>query len=338
MSNQTNTQFSLTRRHFLLLTGSASAALALAACAPAVAPDTAPDAATDASAAASAAGVTAGEPQRGGTLRVAFTEAPANIDPHPTFVVQGAVLRSHIYDTLIWTDEQLTPQPSLATSWEAADDQLSWTFHLREGVAFHHGTPFTAADVVHNFERILGEDFGSQAQTAFAFVAGAEAVDEYTVRITLSNPNVDFPLLLGDPINSLFIAPHDRTWEELATQPSGTGPFQLTEYLPGESATLIRNENYWQEGLPYLDALQFLYMPEAATQVAALTSGTIDLIWQLTTDSVDALAGDPNVVVEEVASGSYQPIVMRLDQEPFTDTRVRQAFKYATNREGMVGV
>lgn len=321
------------RRQFLRITGSASAAIALAACAPATAPTTSTDTLTTA-----APDTTAGEPQRGGTLRVAFGEAPANLDPHMTFVMQGGILRSHVYDTLVWNDENLAPQPALATSWEAADDQLSWTFQLREGVTFHHGTPFTALDVVHNFERILGEDFGSPAQTAFSFVNGAEAVDDYTVKITLGSPNVDFPLLLGDPINTFFIAPHDRTWEELAVQPSGTGPFQLTEYLPGESATLTRNDSYWQEGSPYLDGLQFLYMPEAATQVAALTSGTIDLIWQLTTDSVDALAGASGVVVEEVPGGGYQPIVMRLDQEPFTDVRVRQAFKYATNREGMVGV
>ncbi|MCB0112329.1 MAG: hypothetical protein KDE53_40675, partial [Caldilineaceae bacterium] len=133
MNHHTVTQFPFGRRRFLLLSGTVSAAVALAACAPATTPTTSTDASTTA-----APDAANGEPQRGGTLRIAFAEAPANLDPHLTFVVQGGILRSHVYDTLVWNDENLTPQPALATSWEAADDQLSWTFHLREGVTFHH--------------------------------------------------------------------------------------------------------------------------------------------------------------------------------------------------------
>lgn len=191
-------------------------------------------------------------------------------------------------------------------------------------------------DIVYTFERVLGPDFGSPAQTAFRFVDKVEAIDDNSVRFTLKSPNVDFPLLLGDPINVGLIIPHDRTLEELTAQPSGTGPFKLTEFLAGESATFVRNDNYWRAGLPYLDGVKHFYMPELATQVAALTSGTIDLIWQLNTESVAALEGNPDAVVTEVNSGFYQPIIMRLDQEPFTDVRVRQAFKYATVRAGMV--
>lgn len=323
-SSTTSTHRTLNRRQFLWATGGATTILLLTACAP-VATPAAPSTAADAS-----------EPQRGGTLRVAMQEAPGSLDPHLSYTIQDNIVRGALYDYLVWNDPALQPQPALATAWEAADDQLSWTFQLREGVTFQHGTAFTAQDVVYTFDRILGEDFGSPAQTAFQFIEKVEAVDDYTVRFLLKSPNVDLPLLLGDPINVGVIIPHDRTPEELTETPSGTGPFRLTEFLPGESATFTRNESYWREGMPYLDGVQHFYMPEIATQIAALTSGTIDMIWQLTVENLPNVEGNPDLVVVEVDSGAYQPIIMRLDQEPFTDVRVRQAFKYAIDRAGMV--
>lgn len=326
MSVTTNLAFN--RRQFLSLTGSASVALLLAACAPVAAPVAAP-----------AAG-TASEPQQGGSLRIALQDGPSSLDPNLAPAIQDAIVHGALYDSLVWNDVALQPQPALATAWEVTDDQLRWTFTLRQGVTFHHGTAFTANDVVHTFARILGPDFGSPAQGAFRFVEKAEAVDDGSpqgaVRFTLKSPHVDFPLLLGDPVNMALIMPHDRTVDELVAAPSGTGPFRFQEFVPGESLTVVRNESYWRPGQPYLDEVRFVVMPEMSNQVAALSSGTVDLLWQLTAESVPALSGDSAVVVTEVASGFYQPIIMRIDQEPFTDGRVRQAFKYATDRQGMV--
>lgn len=323
MSFPMTTNFSLNRRQFLSLTGGVSTTLLLAACAPVAAP-AAP--ATDA----------AGKPQRGGSVRISLTDAPTSFDPNFTPAIPDAIVQAALYDGLVWNDVKLQPQPALATAWETSADQLNWTFHLRKGVTFHHGKPFTAQDVVHTFERILGPDFGSPVQNTFKFVNKAEAVDDYTVRFTLKSPNVDFPILLGDPINMALIFPHDRPAEELKTKPVGTGPFRLKEFVPSESVTLVRNETYWRSGQPYLDEVKYIHMPELPTQVAALTSGTVDVAWQLLTENVASLAGNADVVVEEVNSGFYQPLIMRLEQKPFTDVRVRQAFKYAADRPGMV--
>ncbi len=316
------------RRQFLLLSGGTSAAMLLSACAPLTPlsprdPETMP-------------GGTTGEAQRGGTLRIAMQDSPSGLDPHLVPSIQDETLRGAIYDFLVWNDSNLQPQPALATSWEATSDPLSWIFQLRKGVTFHHGTPFTAQDVVHTFDRILGPDFGSTAQTAFQFVEGVTAIDEYSVEFRRKCAIVDLPLLLGDPTNAANIIPHDLSIEELSAQPSGTGPFRLTEFSPGEKASFTRYENYWRSGLPHLDGIQHFYMPEFSTQVAALTSGSIDMIWQLTAEIIPVLEGNPDLVVEEVQSGAYQPVIMRLDQEPFTDVRVRQAFKYAIDRPAMV--
>ncbi|MBI1298539.1 hypothetical protein GC175_26700 [bacterium] len=328
MSHPTVPRSVLNRRQFLTLTGGISAAMVLAACAPTMAPTSATG--------TSATPVAAGEPQRGGILRIAMQDAPSGLDPHLSVTIQDSIVCGTIYDYLVWNDPNLQPQAALATSWEEAPDQLSWTFQLREGVTFHHGTAFTSQDVVHTFERILGPNFGSTAQTAFQFVESVTALDDYTVEFRLKSANVDFPLLLGDPVNAAIIIPHDLTIDELTVQPSGTGPFRLTEFVASESATFTRYESYWRSDMPYLDGIQHFYMPEISTQVAALTSGAIDVIWQLTAETIPALESTPSIVVEEVDSGSYQPIIMRLGQEPFTDVRVRQAFKYATNRPGMV--
>ncbi|MEZ4735998.1 MAG: ABC transporter substrate-binding protein [Caldilineaceae bacterium] len=312
------------RRQFLLLAGSATLLLGVGACVT----KTAPDAAT------SAAAPPVSEPQRGGSLRIAFSGSSSLLDPAIAFSYEDRNILLGVYEGLTYVDDTLQLQPRLSTSWDVADDGLSWTFQLREGVTFQHGTPFTAEDVVYTFERILNPDLGAGVRSALTFIEGIEAIDDYTVRFLLNSPNVDLPLLAGMP--DTLIVPHDRTTEELAGEASGTGPFRIAEYMPGDHTTLVSNDAYWNEGIPYLDEIQHLYIPEMATQVAALTSGTIDVIWQLTSENIPLLETLPDASVEEVLGASYQPIIMQVDQAPFDDMRVRQALKYCVDRPGMM--
>jgi len=320
MAPQKRNNRSMTRRDFLILTGAATGLLVLEACGPS-APTEAP------------AIVPASEVQRGGTLRVAFPGAPGTLDPALTTTNEDYNITYVVYSRLVWVDHALTPQPDMAESWSASDDLKTWTFKLRQGAKFHHGTPFTADDVVYTFERIMDPDLASPLRSVLSFVDQVEKVDDHTARFHLSSPSADFHLILGAPQTG--IVPHDRTAEQLAAEAFGSGPFKVTEYVPGDHTTMVRNETYWEEGLPYLDQVRHVYMPEAATQVAALTGGSIDMIWQLGFENIPTIEGNPDVVVGEVQSGLYQPIVMRTTEEPFTDKRVRLALKYCADRTGI---
>lgn len=316
---------SMNRRRFLQSAGMSAGLLVLAACG-----GGGDEPAADAPASAPAA---AGEPQRGGTLRVAFPGTPGQLDPAQLFTNEDYHIGINIFDALVRMDSSLTAQPELATSWTASEDLLTWDFTLREGVQFHHGTDFNADDVVYTFERILDPATASPLRTVMSYLESVERVDEYTARFNLSSPNADLVAAIGTP--QARIVCRDQTFEQLTTEPMGTGPYRLVEFVPGDHSLIERNENYWDEGLPYLDAVRMAYMPEQATQVAALQGGSVDAMWQLSFENIPNIDASPGVRVMDVASGLYQPICMQVDQEPFTDPLVREALKLCADRAGI---
>ena len=325
----------LTRRHFLQWTGVAGTGWLITGCIPAQ-----PSAPASAAAPAqSATGTQA--PQPGGRLRISPPDTAVNLDPALFGSTADMFIIDAVYEGLVATDttDPAWPLvPRLAESWTVSDDGLEWTFQLRSGVQFHHGTPFTAQDVVYSIERILDPAFPAPGKDRIRYVTKVEAVDDGTpagaVRFQLDSPVVTFLRTLGDPLAGLAIVPHDRSNDELAQQPSGTGPFQLTAYMPGERVSFQRHAAYWDAGLPYLAELEHLYIGESAAQVAALISGTVDII-PLSVENIPLLESNPDVQILSLAGGSHDLFIMRADQEPFQDVRVRQAFKLAIDRAAL---
>lgn len=265
-------------------------------------------------------------------LRVAFSGISKQLDPAFYSVIEEYQLGFAIFDGLVWVDHTLTPQPMLAEAWESSNNLLQWTFKLRKDATFHHGTAFSAQDVVHTFTRMLDPQVGSPFRSTIGFIKTVKAIDDYTVRFQLASPSAELPLLLGAP--QARIVPHDYPAETLATNPSGTGPFQLVSHSVGESTHLARNPAYWQEDRPLLDELEFDFMVYEQQSVA-LQRGQIDMIAQLGTTEFTLLKQDPSVVVLEVESGAYQNIVMRATERPFHKPAVREALKYCVDRQAM---
>jgi peptide/nickel transport system substrate-binding protein len=322
-------QARLNRRQFLWLTGGA---MLLSACTPFVAP------APVAPAAEPSTGETVGEPQSGGTLRLAFGGQVTNLDPHRGFTLPDFTVAQALYEALTWVDagDPAYPvHPRLAEAWESSEDGAVWTFTLRQGVQFTNGALLTAGDVVHTFlNRALNPDVGFAFASSVGYIENVEAVDEQTVRLTLRSPVASF---LRDLAN-VVIVPQNVTDEEFAQGSVGAGPFMLGEYLPGERISLVRNENYWDAPLPYLDEVQILTLPDDTAQVAALTGGTVEALWQVGLTSLPVLESDPNVKLLENPLGDYDVVVMKVNAAPFDDVRVRQALKLAVNREALVNV
>jgi peptide/nickel transport system substrate-binding protein len=132
--------------------------------------------------------------KRGGTLLAAISADPQGFDPHITSAHSSFEILENVYDTLVTVDDDLNMVPSLAESWEVSEDNLTWIFHLREGVTFHNGRALTADDVVYSYERIMDEETGSGVSWRFGSVESVEAVDDLTVAINLTEAS---PNLLG---------------------------------------------------------------------------------------------------------------------------------------------
>jgi peptide/nickel transport system substrate-binding protein len=273
------------------------------------------------------------KPRLAGPLRVAFPGVPAELDPAQAVGAEDFQVVTDVYNGLVWVDPKLAIQPMLAESWVATRDLRHWTFQLRRGVKFHHETPFTAKDVVYTFKRILNPAFGSPAYSVLSVIEGIEPVNDYAVRFNLTAPSAEFPLLLGSVPTS--IVPHDRSDNLIASAPVGTGPFRFEEYVSGKHLLVKRNETYWAKGTPQLEQIQYLYLMSQTDQVSALKNGEIDVMWQVSLDDISALNGHPDVKLVEAPSGAHQTIIMQATQEPFTDNRVRQAFKYCVDRPAL---
>ena len=270
--------------------------------------------------------------KKGGTVRVAFVGSPVKVDPHTAAgAEEWAMLRS-VYDSLVWSDAALNPKPELAVSWEASPDATVWTFKLRKGVKFHHGRELDADDVVFSFNRILNPATASPARSVFSMVDRVEKIDPLTVRFTLKSPFAEFPQLVGGSFQAK-IAPRDVA--DLNKNPTGTGPFKLTEFVPGDHITLVRNDAYWRDGEPYLDQVRIVYLPEEAAHVAGLLSGDLDMTWWPSAEVLPIYQANKDITVSIAQSYGYQPIVMRVDTPPFDKPEVRRAFRLLCNRESL---
>ena len=269
----------------------------------------------------------------GGTLRVAMIADNNTLDPALSLSSSDSTFTLQTYDGLVLRQHDFSLKPMLATSWEPNADLTSYTFHLREGVKFHHGKDFNADDVVFTFNRVMDEATGSAGRSALSTIKDTVKVDEFTVRFDLNEPNAFLPDTLS--IYQARIVPSDIDAARLATEEFGTGPFITEEYSPGERAVFKRNPDYWDAGKPLLDEVIFFYMPEPETRIEALKTGAVDVIMELDATAVDSIETNAGTLVSEVASGAYINMAMDTTQEPFGNKLVRQAFQAATDREAI---
>lgn len=272
--------------------------------------------------------------QGGGTLRVGLN-SPVALDPALGSNDSEIFFSNQIYDYLIDILPEGDLLPGLATDWAISEDGLTYTFTLAEGVTFHDGAPFTAADVVFTFNR-LQEVESSALGLLGEFTVAADG--DYTVVFTLTSPNADF--LFGVASRFAFILKDGTTEPNVLGENgeldnfNGTGPFVLTAYSPGENATFVRNEAYWVEGQPVLDALELVFIEEASAQIDALRSGTVDFIFKIPDEQIPVLEADGGLTILVQSTNAHPVIRLRSDEGHLgEDVRVRQAFKYATDRE-----
>ena len=272
------------------------------------------------------------------------------LDP---IITTAHITRNHgymVYDVLVAVDENFAPQPQMA-DWTISDDNLTYTFTLRDGLKFHDGAPVTAADAVASLQRWGKRDSGGQL--IFDVTESLEATDDKTIVWKLKSP---FPALL-DTVGKQsavppFIMPErvaSGSADEAITDYTGSGPFVFVadEYQPGVSVTYRKFEDYvprdgeasWMAGGKNVkvDEVKWVTMPDAQTAINALLSGEIDYIEQVQIDLLPLLETSEDVTVETRDDLGYQTIGrMNFKHPPFDNPKIRQAAQMALSQEAVL--
>lgn len=271
-------------------------------------------------------------PQTGGTLRIAI-----GADIQPGFMLAGRggnnVFRHNVFDTLTVLDSETgRPRPILATEWESSDDGLTFVVRIRDDVTFHTGRPLTAEDVVFTLEQIKVPENASQMRALAEEYTSIEATGDYEVTITSTKPIA--PRVFD--VFQLAVILDQETHAGLAdgSQVVGTGPFKFEQWMPGASARLVRNDDYW-DGAPYLDAIEYSIISDSTAMANALR-GRVDLIVSMTPRDAVLFRGDPNIEVFQNPGGSIVPLGIDITAAPFDNKQLRQAIGYAVDRERII--
>ncbi|MDB5631244.1 MAG: 4-phytase [Tardiphaga sp.] len=248
------------------------------------------------------------------------------------------------------TDQLATLRPGLAEKWEqAADDNKTWIFHLRQGVKFHDGTDFNADAVIWNLDRFFKND-SPQFEVAASAISRARVplmgsykkIDDSTISMTTTSAASYFPYMA---VYLLFTSPTSFAkagdWTKVATLPAaGTGPFRITKVVPRERVELARNDGYWDASKKAkVDSVVLLPIPEVNSRLAALRSGQVDWIEVPPPDGIASLKSAGFTIT----TGSYPHVWpwfynIGATNSPFKDVKVRQALNYCVDREGLVSL
>lgn len=273
-------------------------------------------------------------PQYGGTLKAAFQNEWAGLDPHTVSSYSSYQILNNVIDTLTQYDDNLNLIPWLAESWEQSADGLTWTFHLRQGVKFHNGREMTADDVKWSFDRLLDPETGAgNAANVGPPGTKIEVIDDYTIAIINPEPVGILPQTLAFNMASGIIAKESVNEDGIIVKAIGTGPFKIGEVEGTTRLVLEKNEDYWQEGIPYLDAVEITPIPDDTVRETALRSGDVDWVLAIAPQDFDTLQADPNITVSTAPQLSYDYMGMNLTRAPFDDVRVRHAIAMALDRK-----
>ncbi|WP_296419114.1 ABC transporter substrate-binding protein [Pseudooctadecabacter sp.] len=281
------------------------------------------------------------------TLRWASTTDPQTMDPHAVNSAPVLSFLNNVYEGLVRRGEDMSIEPSLATSWEPLEGENGWRFTLREGVTFQDGSDFTAEDVLFSYQR--ASDEAADVRSWFAPVSDVRVVDDFTIDFVTTAPNPLFP----DSIANFMILDKDwaegndaalpaRDAENFATMNvNGTGPFTLAGRDPGVRTVLVPFEGWWDDAQHNVTEAVFTPIGNSATGLAALLSGEIDFIQPIPLQDVAQVEGRDGFKVLE---GEETRVIMFgfghehdallysadvTDANPFQDPRVRLAAAHA---------
>jgi ABC-type transport system substrate-binding protein len=269
----------------------------------------------------------AGPPQDGGSLVWGVEAETEGLDPTAgRFAVSGQMLASSVFDPLAHLDENGEAVPYLAEEFTPNDDFTVWTIKLREGVKYHDGTEMTADDVTFVLQKYQTSAVTSKAVFDYETI---QTTGPLEVQITMKQPWAAFPYVLTTQAGYM-VAPSMLT-PEGADNPVGTGPYKFSEWKKDDYFRAVKNTEYWQEGKPHLDSIEFRPIPDARQRAEDLISGDLDAIITNRGLDFDRLAEAPDIKMLTYSGGEETYVILNTTKEPFDNVHARRAMAYATD-------
>lgn len=274
-------------------------------------------------------------PKRGGTLTIGFTGGGSGDTINPLAPVANVDYARvlNLYDLFAQITPHGTAALNVAKEIVPNATATQWDIRLRPGITFHNGKEATADDVIYTFQLNVNPKAPGEAAAALAAldVKGMKKLDKYTARIPFSRP-------ISTLVQSLAtnVAPYlvPVGFNPKKDKPMGTGPFKYQSFTPGQQSTFVRNENYWQTGLPHVDSLVLVDYSDETAQANSLVSGQSDAIAGVSTDvKAELQSAGQKLLISN--GGGWNPFTMRVDVPPFNDVRVRQAMRLIVDRTQM---
>jgi glutathione transport system substrate-binding protein len=335
----------ISRREFLRLATLSAGAAAVAACAPAPAPS-APSAAQPAATsvpaaaaptAAKAAAPAAAKPKE---IVVAQYADAVSLDPQDTNDNASYGPEKLMFEGLVGFNEKMEMQAMLAEKWEASPDAKTFTFFLRKGIKFHDGTPFNAAAVKYNFDRVTNPDNKLKRYGLYSIISKTEVVDEYTVKFTTSKPFGAMLATFAHPAGGIVSPAAAKLGADapaFGKKPIGTGPYKFVEWVPGDHLTVEKFADYWNaEQGAKVDRFVIKPVPESGTRINMLLAGDAHFINTVPYPQVKLVKDSKDVSVAENEAIYTYWVAMNTQKAPFNDKRVRQALNYAIDKQAII--
>jgi peptide/nickel transport system substrate-binding protein/oligopeptide transport system substrate-binding protein len=333
---------------WLTSTVAASAIGLMLSAAPAMAQDAAPAPAADAY-------TPDPDAKEGGAIVITYKDDVATLDPAIGYDWQNWSMIKSLFDGLMdYVPGTTELRPGLAESYEISEDGQTFTFKLRPGVKFHNGREMTAEDVKYSLDRVTNPETQSPGAGFFGMIEGYDAVesgeadslsgvtvvDPTTVEIKLSRPDATFLHVMA--LNFASVVPQEAVAEhgaDFGHNPVGTGAFKLGEWTLGQRVVFTKNEDYWRDGLPYLDQITFEIGQEPIVALLRLQSGEVDIPGDgIPPAKFQEVMADPEQKARVVEGGQLQTgyITMNVTMAPFDQKEVREAVNMAINKDRIV--
>lgn len=296
-------------------------------------------------AAAAASPSAAPAAQAGGELIYGLTNKFDTLDPNVTTFTDVGRIAFHLFDPLVWQPKPGEFIAGLADKWDINQTADEYTFHLRQDVKFHDGTPFAADAVKFTFDRIVNPDLKSQS--AFSLIGpydSSTVVDPATVKVKFKSPYAPFLDSSAQPyLAPVSPAAVSKFGKDFGVNPVGTGPFKFDSYKTDNAVRMVKNPAYnWapklfrHQGAPYLDAITYRIIPEPATRLAALKSGEVHFIQDVPPQNYKELQSSGSIqLLQGPSAGSGESMMMNVTKPPTDDVKVRQALEWGVDKDGM---
>lgn len=281
-------------------------------------------------------------PKKGGTLTLAWLDAIDTLDPH--FTMSGGSIKviNNLYNGILkvaYDGKAVSFAPDLAEKWDMVDEKTH-VFKLRAGVKFHNGDVCDAAAVKWSLERVADPEVKSPHAWKFAQLAGIDLIDPLTLRLRFKKPFAFLPVALTGSTGRAGTIVSKRAVEQsgkaFGRNPVGTGPFKFAAWKENDSIEMVRNPEYFEAGLPYLDKVVLRLIKEPSAGVAAMMSGQVDGLSVCPFQFIPQLRKNDKLSVYGQVEGNYAFIGMNNKRSPFDDIAMRQAVAFAIDRKVIV--